>query len=134
MKNKKKVKGYIFSRAFEGERVPQHVQNLVIRNYCSNNNLEYQLSASEYEFKDSHSMLYQMLDELGSIDGIIAYSIFQMTSDKYLRNKIINKLIKNKKSFYFSLEDMKVSNKEDLFLLDEIWNVKKSLSSCYIPS
>ena len=134
MKNKKKVKGYIFSRAFEGERVPQHVQNLVIRNYCNNNNLEYQLSASEYEFKDSHSMLYQMLDELGSIDGIIAYSIFQMPSDKYLRNKIINKLIKNKKSFYFSLEDMKVSNKEDLFLLDEIWNVKKSLSSCYIPS
>ncbi len=133
MKNKKKVKGYIFSRAFEGERAPQHIQNLVIRNYCNNNNLEYQLSASEYEFKDSHSMLYQMLDELYAIDGIIAYSIFQMPRDTYSRNKIINKIINKKKSFYFALEEMKVSNKEDLFLLDEIWNVNKILSSCYKP-
>ncbi len=133
MKNKKKVKGYIFSRSFEGERVPQHIQNLVIRNYCISNNLEYQLSASEYDFKDSHSMLYQILDELDSIDGIIAYSIFQMPRDEYSRHKIINKLIRKNKSFYFSLEDMKVSNKEDLKLLDEIWGVKKTLSNCYIP-
>ena len=26
-----KVRGYIFSRSFMGERVPQHVQNIVIK-------------------------------------------------------------------------------------------------------
>ena len=36
----KKVRGYIFSRSFMGERVPQHVQNIVIRDYCEKNNLE----------------------------------------------------------------------------------------------
>ena len=30
----KKFRGYIFSRAFQGERVPQHVQNIVIRDFC----------------------------------------------------------------------------------------------------
>ena len=30
MKNKK-LKGYIFSRSFMGERVPQHVQNIVLK-------------------------------------------------------------------------------------------------------
>ena len=33
MKNKK-LKGYIFSRPFMGEQVPQHVQNIVLRDYC----------------------------------------------------------------------------------------------------
>ena len=30
----KKVRGYIFCRSFMGERAPQHVQNIVIRDYC----------------------------------------------------------------------------------------------------
>ena len=34
------VRGYIFSRPFMGERVPQHVQNLVIRDYCEKNGLK----------------------------------------------------------------------------------------------
>ena len=28
------VRGYIFSRSFFGERVPQHIQNIVIRDFC----------------------------------------------------------------------------------------------------
>ena len=28
------LKGYIFSRPFFGERVPQNVQNIVLRDYC----------------------------------------------------------------------------------------------------
>ena len=29
-----KVKGYNFSREFMGERAPQHVQNIVMQDYC----------------------------------------------------------------------------------------------------
>ena len=36
----KKVKGYNFSRSFMGERVPQHVQNIVIKDYCQKNGLK----------------------------------------------------------------------------------------------
>ena len=32
---KRQYRGYIFSRPFMDERVPQHVQNIVIRDYCS---------------------------------------------------------------------------------------------------
>ena len=27
-------KGYIFSRPFFGERAPQHIQNIILRDYC----------------------------------------------------------------------------------------------------
>jgi sporadic carbohydrate cluster protein (TIGR04323 family) len=47
------VKGYIFSRPFFGERVPQHIQNIVLRDYCRRNNLKFLMSATEYAIKNS---------------------------------------------------------------------------------
>ena len=55
-----------------GDRAPQHVQNLVIRDYCKKNNLLYLLSSTEYAMKNCHLMLEQVLEELKFIDGIVA--------------------------------------------------------------
>ena len=84
----KKVRGYIFSRAFMGERVPQHVQNIVIRDYCEKNNLFYLLSSVEYAMENCHLMLQQVLNEIKSIDGIVVYSLFQLPKNEKLRLKI----------------------------------------------
>ena len=53
----KKVRGYIFSRPFMGERAPQHVQNIIIRDYCEKNNLFYLLSTTEYTKKNCHLII-----------------------------------------------------------------------------
>ena len=45
----KKLKGYIFSRPFLGERVPQHIQNIVLRDYSKKLNINFLLSATEYQ-------------------------------------------------------------------------------------
>lgn len=60
----KQLKGYIFSRAFMGERVPQHVQNLVIRDYCQKNGYQYLLSGTEYAMEGCHLVFEQLLDEI----------------------------------------------------------------------
>lgn len=60
----KKVRGYVFSRPFMGERVPQHVQNLVIRDYCERNRLLYLLSTAEYAMEGCHLILEHLLAEL----------------------------------------------------------------------
>ena len=52
-----KVKGYIFSRPFFGERVPQHIQNIVLRDYCNNKNLQFLMSATEYSANNSSYIL-----------------------------------------------------------------------------
>ena len=49
----KRARGYIFSRSFMGERAPQHVQNIVIRDFCKKKSLSYLLSATEYRMKNS---------------------------------------------------------------------------------
>ena len=71
----KKFRGYIFSRPFLGERVPQHIQNIIIREYCERNNFQYLLSSTEYVLENSHLMLEQVLKELDTISGIVAYSL-----------------------------------------------------------
>ena len=126
----KKVRGYIFSRSFMGERAPQHVQNIVIRDYCIRNNLSYLLSSTEYASEKSHLMLEQVLNELKFIDGIVAYSLFQLPEDKKLRLEIYNKILDLKKEMHFSVEGLKITSQEDVEKIENIWLVKQSLPNC----
>ena len=126
----KKVRGYIFSRTFVGERVPQHVQNIIIRDYCKKNSLDYLLSASEYKMKNSFLILNDLISNFNDIFGIVAYSLFQLPGDYNERNKILGKIIKKKKVIFFAFQQMKVSNLEEQNNINSIWEIKKILSLC----
>ena len=126
----KRVRGYIFSRAFMGERAPQHVQNIVIRDYCEKNNLFYLLSSVEYAMENCHLMLQQVLNEIKSIDGIVVYSLFQLPKNEKLRLKIYKKVLNNKKEMHFSVEGLKIKSKKDIEKLESIWLVRRSLPNC----
>jgi sporadic carbohydrate cluster protein (TIGR04323 family) len=77
-----KLKGYIFSRPFLGERVPQHIQNIVIRDYCTKNNIIFLMSATEYAIEGSAHVLSELVHDLKNYDGIIFYSLFQLPTKK----------------------------------------------------
>ena len=126
----KKVKGYIFSRSFMGERIPQHIQNIIIRDYCKKNELQYLLSTSEYNMNNSFLILNDLVTNLKGIDGIIAYSLFQLPYYQGERNKILKKIIKKKKFIMFASEKMKVSNINELNHINSIWKIKKILPYC----
>ena len=80
----KSLRGYIFSRPFLDERAPQHVQNIVIRDFffCKKNSFHYLLSASEYRMKDSYSILEELITNSNKIDGIVAYSVLMLPKIK----------------------------------------------------
>ena len=126
----KKIKGYIFSRPFLDERVPQNVQNLVIREFCKKENLFYNLSASEYAMINCYKILNQLIHELKNLDGIVAYSVFQLPEENNKRNKILKEILKKKKFFYFALENLKVSKLSDMQKIENIWLIKKTLPYC----
>ena len=125
----RKARGYIFSRKFLGERIPQSVQNLAIRDYCSRNNILYLLSATEYAMKNSSKVLFKIIKEHNK-ENIVLYSLFQLPSNSVLRNKIYKIAIKNKKKIYFALENRVLSNKVDIEKIEDIWNIKEILPSC----
>ena len=123
-------RGYIFSRTFMEERVPQHVQNIVIRDYCSKKNMQYLLSATEYAMDNSAVMLRQLVKDLPSIDGIVAYSIFQMPENDEERQSIFSSILIAKKEIHFAVEGLSLHNHESLSRIEDIWQVKKTLAHC----
>ena len=126
----KRFRGYIFSRPFMEERVPQHVQNIVIRDYCSKKDIQYLLSATEYAMENSSLMLRQLIKDLPLIDGIVAYSIFQMPEDDVERQSIFKGVLSSNKEIHFALEGLSLYNSETQSHIENIWQVKKTLQYC----
>jgi len=122
---KKRVRGYVFSRSFMGERVPQHVQNIVIRDYCERNGLQFLLSANEYAMEGCHLILKLVMEELPNIDGIAAYSLFQLPDDDAERTSIYSQILNLGKTFHFCVEGLAIKNQSDCERIENIWRVKK---------
>lgn len=121
-----KLRGYIFSRTFMDERVPQNIQNLAIRDYCSKNKIIFLLSYAEYAMKNSHSMLRDAITDKDN-NGVVAYSIFQLPFDDLIRENYLKKIVSLKKEFHFVLENIILSNLNDAKKIEEIWFIKKNL-------
>ena len=117
-----KFKGYISSRVFMGERVPQNIQNLCIRDFCKKNNFHYVLSSTEHAMENSFLVLKKLSNSLGKIDGIVMYSMFQLPSNRDLRLKIF-KILKKEKKIFFALENKEL-NINSLELIEDIWDIK----------
>ncbi|WP_421999468.1 LIC12192 family sporadic carbohydrate cluster protein [Reyranella sp.] len=91
--NDKGYRGYVFSRAVEGHRAPQHIQNLVIRDYAARRKLHYLLSATEYAMPGCYLILEQVLDDLASVDGVILYSMFMLPQEASARQRVYARLL-----------------------------------------
>jgi len=126
----KKVRGYNFSRSFMGERVPQHVQNIVIKDFCKKRKLNFLLSVTEYSMTNSFHILKELLDNLSSIYGVVAYSVFQMPYEDKARRMIYKKILKKGKKLFFACEGLEISNTKDIKRIENIWLVKKALLNC----
>lgn len=118
------LKGYIFSRPFLNERVPQHIQNIVIRDYCKKNNISYLMSATEYSFEGSSYVLSELIDNLKNYDGIIFYSLFQLPILNFDRYKLYRNIIRKKKQLHFVVENLVAKNKVSFLEIEKIFLLK----------
>jgi sporadic carbohydrate cluster protein (TIGR04323 family) len=118
-------RGYITSRPFFGERAPQHVQNLVIRDYCARRALHYLLSATEYAMAGSAMMLEAVLDELPRLDGIVLYSIFLLPTHPDKRRAIYERTFVAGCSLHGAVEDFPIYTEDDARRVEDLWLVRQ---------
>ena len=126
----KTLRGYISSRKFMGESCDQSVQNLVLRDYCKRMNYNYLLSGTEYSIKNSYLMLQQLVDEIPTINGIVAYSLFQMPENQEKRLQIINNILDRDGELHFALENLKISVNSEIDRVENIWLVRQTMPNC----
>ena len=126
----KKLRGYIFARSFMGERAPQHVQNIILRDYCQKRGHELLLSAAEYAMPDSYMILESVLDDLANIDGIVFYSLYQLPTQPEKRRLVYSRVLDAQKSLHFAVEGMSISSIKDVDSIENCLLVKATLDHC----
>jgi len=126
----KRLRGYIFARPFMGERAPQHVQNIILRDYCNKKGFELLLAATEYAMADSSMILESVLDDIDSVDGIVFYSLYQLPTQSKLRDSVYSRALEAGKSLHFAVEGMSITNPIDVDSVEQCLLVKTTLDNC----
>ena len=124
-----RLRGYIFARPFMGERAPQHVQNIILRDYCSKRGHELLLAATEYAMPDSFLILESVLDDLASVDGVVFYSIYQLPIDRKKRESVYARVLAANKSLHFAVEGMTIGKSSDVDAVEQCLLVKATLDA-----
>ncbi|MDH3200537.1 MAG: methyltransferase domain-containing protein [Myxococcales bacterium] len=118
-------RGYIASRPVRGEMTPQHVQNLVVRDYATRNGLPFLLSATEYAMPGCFMMLDSAVASLDDIDGIIFFSLFMMPPDEAGRRRIYRRTLELGRSLHFALENLAFDSERDIDRLEDMFQVDR---------
>jgi sporadic carbohydrate cluster protein (TIGR04323 family) len=119
-----KLKGYIFSRPFLGERAPQHIQNIVLKDYCNKKKFFFFMSATEYSIEKSTYILNDLLNNINDYDGLIFYSIFQLPEDLEQRSKFYKNIIKKNKQVHFAVENFAAKNIKNFQEIEKVFRLK----------
>lgn len=119
--------GYIASRPIAGSRVPQHIQNLVIREYCRQRGLGFRLSATEYAMPSCYMMLESLLADDAGHDGIVAYSMFMLPARAEARRRVYDRLLAAGRSLHAACEDLVMRNAEDARRWEDVLLVQTAL-------
>ena len=113
------ARGYIASGEFNGHRIPQHIQNQIVRSYCDTNNLEFVLSRAEYWINGSTDcQLWAALKE--GFKHIVFYSIWQLPKRESVRREVYQYCTKNKITLHFAVEQMRSDANNEVFSQFEI--------------
>ena len=123
-------RGYISSRPFGGQRVPQHIQNLVIRDYCKRRQLNYLLSATELAMPETYLMLAQLREQVEEIDGVVFYSIEQLPMDEEDRSEFFSRMFSTRRVSHFVVEDLCISDSQDLERLEQLFRIRRVMPDC----
>jgi sporadic carbohydrate cluster protein (TIGR04323 family) len=120
-------RGYVASRAVRGSNFPQHVQNLVVRDYAARHGLHYLLSATEYAMPSCYLMLNAVIDELPKLEGVIFFSVFMLPRAKPRRLDIFDRFLAAGCELHAALENVALRRREDIAGLEDLLEVAFTL-------
>lgn len=122
------ARGYIASGEFNGHRIPQHIQNQIVKSYCDANALRFVLSRAEYWIHGSTDcQLWAALKE--GFKHIVFYSVWQLPERKIARKKVYEYCIKHEITLHFATERMRLEADQKTFSEFEILIKSNSLVS-----
>ena len=117
-------RGYISARMEMGRSVPQHIQQLVIRDYCAKREMTFLLSATEYCMEGCTQVLDAVLAELDALQGIVMYSLYQMPTRQDKRERMYEALFAAGCELHCAAENIAIREWSDARKIEEVWLVR----------
>ena len=102
-----------------GRSTPQHIQQMVMREYCKQKNITYLLAAVEYQMRNCTMILDAVLGDLEHLEGIIFYSIYQFPQSREKRMKMYEKIIEAGSVIHVAVEGYIIKNWEDALRVED---------------
>lgn len=127
--NKQGYRGYISARMEMGRSTPQHIQQLVIRDYCAKHGMTFLLSATEYCMEGCTLILDAVLAELNALEGIVMYSLYQMPTSKETRMAMYKALFDAGCELHCAAENIAIKNWEDAARIEDVWLVRDVMAT-----
>jgi sporadic carbohydrate cluster protein (TIGR04323 family) len=121
------LRGYITARPILGNRVPQHVQNLVIRDYAQRHGLTFKLSATEYAMPRCFMILEGVLQELPGLEGIIVYSLFMLPPRARERRALYQRILDGDGVLHCAVEGLVLRGDADIGRFEDIWLLQQAI-------
>lgn len=107
-----------------GRSTPQHIQQLVIRDYCAKRGMQFLLSATEYCMEGCTLILDAVLDELDTLEGMVMYSLYQMPTDKNKREHMYRTLFEHGCSLHCAAENIAIHDWQEARRIEDTWLVR----------
>ncbi len=102
-----------------GRSTPQHIQQLVMREYCKERNMTFLLSAVEYRMPGCTMILDAILADLNSLEGVVMYSLYLFPQSREKRMKMYKQLFENGCALHTAVEGLVIKNWDDAMRVEE---------------
>lgn len=120
-------RGYIASRPVRGLHIPQRLQNLLIRDYAGRHGYRYLLSATEHVMPASYMVLESVLDEIATLEGLIAFSLFMLPRRRERRLRVYERILTAGAQFHAALENLSIASDADIPRCEDVYAVATAL-------
>ncbi len=117
-------RGYIGSRRYDGDRVPQHIQNLAVRDYCQRHGFVFLLSATEYAMPACYMVLEDVIAEARRLEGVVLYSLSMLPTAHARRVDVCHRILRAGATLHGAVENMAIADEDDLDRVEDIWRVR----------
>ncbi|HEY1727850.1 MAG TPA: LIC12192 family sporadic carbohydrate cluster protein [Candidatus Baltobacteraceae bacterium] len=117
------ARGYIASRPVRGSVIPQRVQNLVIRDYCTRRGLIYLVSSAEYAMPECYMMLENVLRELPKLEAIVCFSVFMLPAQAARRRELYTRILESGATLHAALENLELRSAAQIERFEDLLSV-----------
>ena len=85
---------------------------------------------TEFDEKGHIGPALSLVEMLSDLNGLVAYSLFQLTENEDRRQSIYHNVLQQTKSLHFAVEGLHTNTAHEPERIDTLWRIRQTLPNC----